>query len=154
MEIFQTFAEISVGILGFTAIVIMFKTEHTKWNESLFQGMISHCIQALVYSILPFILISFELNDKSVWMICSIVLGLITLSQGVMVQFFDRESKITTKRIMLAVTIILALLMTINAAEIGLKLGKGPYLIGITWHIIQSLVIFTMIVTKGSRRSQ
>lgn len=49
IEIFQTLAEISIGILGFTAIVIMFRPHHSKWNNNMYQGMIGHSMQALYY---------------------------------------------------------------------------------------------------------
>lgn len=153
MEIFQTFAEISIGILGFTAIVIMLKSQHSQWNESVFQGMISHCVQALLYSILPFILEAYDCKPETIWICCSLVLGIITMWQGIMVQIFDKQSKQSTKTLMLLFSLGIGVLMFLNVFGVGNAPNKAPYLIGITWHIVQSLVIFIMIVAKGPSNS-
>lgn len=148
MEIFQTFAEISIGILGFTAIAIMFRPYHDNWNNNMYQGMIGHSFQALIYSVLPFVLQAYHCKPSVVWTVCSIVLGTITFFQAVSVMIFDKKANIIAKSIMLVCSITVAILQLLNVLGIGTAQDKGPYIIGISWHIFQSLFIFTMIVTK------
>jgi hypothetical protein len=148
VEIFQTLAEISIGILGFTAIVIMFRPHHSKWNNNMYQGMIGHSMQALVYSLLPFILEAYHCKPNTIWTVGSIVLGSATFTQGVMVSIFDKDAKQSTKILMVVISFIIATLQFLNVFGILSDQEKAPYLVGITWHIIQSLVIFSMIVGK------
>ena len=148
MEIFQSFAEISIGILGFTAIVIMFRPHHDKWNNSVYQGMIGHSIQALLYSILPFILDAYHCKPSTIWMVGSIVLGTATFFQGVLVLILDKESKFRTRLLMCVTSVAMALLQAFNVIGIWSNQEKGPYIIGITWHIFQSILIFSMLVGK------
>lgn len=148
IEIFQTLAEISIGILGFTTIVIMFRPHHSKWNNNMYQGMIGHSMQALIYSILPFILEAYHCKPNNIWTIGSIILGSATLRQGVMVSIFDKDAKKITKLTMVVISMILATLQFLNVFGILSNQEKAPYLAGITWHIIQSLVIFSLIVGK------
>lgn len=146
MEIFQTFAEISIGILGFTAIVIAFRPYHQKWNDKMYQGMIAHSVQVLVYSILPFILEAYHCSEQNIWLIGSIVLGVITILQGFAVLILDKDSKLKVRLITFIFSITAATLQAFNIFDQIPE--KGPYLLGICWHIFQSLVIFSMIVGK------
>lgn len=148
MEIFQTLAEVSIGILGFTAIVIMFKSQHSKWNHEMFSGMIAHGIQAFLYSVLPFILLEYHCSQAITWIICCAVLGTATFLQGTSVAIFDRSSKFITRLIMIATSTAVAALQFLNIFGILSQQEKGPYIIGIVWHVFQALVIFSMIVTK------
>ena len=153
MEIFQTFAEISIGILGFTAIVIMFKADRSEWNHNIFNGLISHSMQALLYSILPFILDAYHCSAETIWLICSAVLGAITFMQGIMVMVADKISSMKIKLMMLTFATTISLLQLFNIIGILTFREKGPYLVGITWHVIQSLIIFSMIVSQRSTNS-
>lgn len=148
MEIFQSFAELSIGILGFTAIVIMFKSQQKGWNKHIFDGMVGHCFQAFLYSILPFILDAFHATQVTNWTVCSIVLGLVTLINGIIVVFVDKTSGKLLKGLMFLSCLILALLQLANITGIWGPPDKGTYIIGITWHLFQAMLIFTMIVTK------
>lgn len=148
MEIFQTFAEISIAIMGFTAIVIMFRPYHDNWNNNMYQGMIGHSFQALIYSILPFVLEAYHCKPAIIWTTGGIVLGSFTFFQGLMVMLFDKNANIITKGIMFIISSFISALQLLNIIGIGSSQEKGPYIIGICWHIFQSLFIFTMIVSK------
>lgn len=148
MEIFQTFAEISIGILGFTAIVIMFRSNHSKWNNYMYRGMIGHSIMALISSILPFILEAYHCVPTTIWTACSIILGIITGTQGIAILIGDKDSKARVKIITFAFASMVAILQFLNVFSILSNRESGPYMIGITWHILQALVIFSMIVGK------
>ena len=148
MEIFQTLAEVSIGILGFTAIVIMFKTQHSKWNHDMFSGMIAHGIQAFLYSVLPFILIEYHCSQSTTWVICCAVLGTFTFLQGLSVATLDRSSRFISRLLMVVISSIVSALQFLNIFGILSQQEKGPYVIGIVWHVCQALIIFSMIVTK------
>ncbi len=148
MEIFQTFAEISIGILGFTAIVIMFRSQHSKWNNNVYKGMIGHCVMALFFSILPFILEAYHCKQPTIWTVGCVLLGSVTSLQGIIVLLTDKESKFSVRMLMFICSSIIGALQFLNVAGILSDQERGPYLIGITWHIFQALVIFSMIVTK------
>jgi len=146
MEIFQTFAEISIGILGFTAIVIVFRPYHQKWNDSMYQGMIGHSIQVLFYSLLPFVLDAYHCNLSTIWMIGSITLGVITFLQGCAVLAMDKNAKLRIRILMFLFSTGIGVLQVENILASNHE--QGPYLIGICWHIFQSLFIFSMIVGR------
>lgn len=148
MEIFQTFAEISIGILGFTSIVIMFKSKHANWNRGIFHGMIGHSIQAVVYSILPFILDAYHCKPATIWMVCSATLGTFTFLQGIGVLVGDKESKLPIRLGMCFFSSLISLVQLFNIIGIWTFREQGPFIVGITWHILQSLIIFSIIVTK------
>lgn len=148
MEIFQTFAEVSIGILGFTAIVIMFKSNHSKWNHDMFSGMIAHGIQAFLYSVLPFILLEYHCKETTTWIVCCAVLGSATFLQATSVALFDRNSGLIPRIIMVILSTVVSMIQFFNIFGIWTNQEKGPYLVGIVWHIMQALIIFSMIVTK------
>lgn len=148
MEIFQTFAEISIAIMGFTAIVIMFRPYHDNWNNNMYQGMIGHSFQALLYSILPFILDAYHCKPALIWTISGAILGSFTFIQGIMVMLFDKKANTITKVLMFLLSSSVAVIQLLNILGIGSHQDKGPYIIGICWHIFQSLFIFTIIVSK------
>lgn len=148
MEIFQTLAEVAIGILGFTAIVIMFKTQHSKWNHDMFSGMIAHGIQAFLYSVLPFILVEYHCSQSTTWVVCCAVLGTLTFLQGISVATLDKNSKFISRLLMVVTSTVVATLQFLNIFGILSQQEKGPYIIGIVWHVFQALIIFSMIVTK------
>jgi|SRR5688500_945919 len=148
MEIFQTLAEVSIGILGFTAIVIMFKSPNSKWNHDMFSGMIAHGIQAFIYSVLPFILIEYHCSPSTTWTVCCTILGTITFLQGISVAIFDKSSKFIIRLVMVTTSTLVAALQFLNIFGLVSQQEKGPYIIGIVWHVLQALIIFSMIVTR------
>lgn len=154
MEIFQTLAEVSIGILGFTAIVIMFKSQNSKWNHDMFSGMIAHGIQAFIYSVLPFILIEYHCTLSTTWTVCSAVLGTFTFFQGISVAVLDRSSKLNTRLIMVITSTTVSVLQYLNIFGIWTQQEKGPYIVGIVWHVLQALIIFSMIVTKKTEEDK
>lgn len=81
-SILYLFAEITIGIAGFIAIVISFKTSQTKWRQgdlNIFFGMLTHCSEALLFSmLLPILSEIFQSSQDSVLMIMSFALGLVT----------------------------------------------------------------------------
>jgi hypothetical protein len=147
MEFLTLFAEISIAILAFTSIVAQFISQNDpNWNKHLFQGMVSHCIMAFVFSCLPFLLNPLVTDIKIVWLISCWLIGLITFSQGIAVMLVDKISNNKTKTIMLIISSAVFFLQLLNIFEIFWKTNEGPYLIGIFWHIMQSLNIFMIFI--------
>jgi hypothetical protein len=146
MELLHTFIESSIAVLAFSAIVAEFRKRSTKgWNVRLYQGIISHTLQAFVYSCLPLLALQFISDERQLWMWCGGFLGLFTFAQGVMVLFVDQSSSIKIRIMMLCLSTLVFLLQLAYIFNL-IESGIGVYLIGVFWHLFQSLVIVCMFI--------
>lgn len=146
MDILQTFAEISITVAGFAAVVVAFRNRnHEKWNLYQFQGMIGHAAFAFVFSCLPFLLTPF-FSEEIMLLTCSALIGVFTLFQGIIATIVDKKSGILIKAELVAGTLFVSYMQYINIMEYYFQLNIGPYLIGIFWHIFQSIIIFTFFM--------
>ena len=146
MELLHTFIQSSIAILAFSAIVAEFRKRSKKGlNVRLYQGIISHTLQAFVYSCLPLLALEFVSDERQLWMWCGGVLGLFTLAQGILVLFVDQSSSIKIRLTMLCLSTLIFLLQLAYIFNL-IESGIGVYLIGIFWHLFQSLVIICMFI--------
>lgn len=146
MELLHTFIQCSIAILAFSAIVAEFRKRSRKaWNVRLYQGIISHTLQAFVYGCLPLLAKEFVSDEKVMWTWCCAVLGILTLSQGALVLVVDRLSALSIRLTMLTLSAFIFLLQLAYILDIT-EAGLGVYSIGVFWHLLQSLVIICMFI--------
>jgi len=75
-------------------------------------------------------------------------MGTIIGTQGFAILLEDKDSKIRIKFFTFLFSTLVAILQFLNVFSILSEHESGPYMIGITWHIVQALIIFSVIVGK------
>ena len=152
MDILLTFAELAVAIGGFAAVIIVFKDRENKpWNRHLFSGLISHVVIAMLSTFTPLILNAFHLEQKVIWGVSSLVLGIWTIIHATSIFLFDKKST----RWLIAYALITGLfcgcLVTLNGFGIYFDRTLDAYLVGIIWHLLQAMLIFAFIMLQSEK---
>ena len=84
-----TLAEISIGLAGFAAIVVLFKRQDSgHWKAShadYFGGMILHAMTAAFFCLLPTVVAVFTSAESVVWSVSSALSGIQILVQTIIV---------------------------------------------------------------------
>lgn len=146
MELLLTFIECSIAVLAFSAIVAEFRKRSKKqWNIRLYQGILSHTIQAFVYSCLPFLINRFVKDEFALWAICGTILGLGTFLQGVIVFFIDKGSSLGIRLWLMFISTVVMILQMSFVLGYGHN-GLAVYLIGVFWHLFQSIFIIAIFL--------
>ena len=92
-DLLSLFAEVTIGIAGFSAIVLAVrgKSVYNAQNRDVFIGMLVHCSQALLYSILPMVCLLIFPAAKVWFWLTLIAAGFTTLHMlGVLIQEWKR----------------------------------------------------------------
>ena len=134
METFHTLAEVAVGFAGFASIAVLFRRgDRNEWSpvDALrYRAMLLGSLFACAFSLLPPLLVSFQIPSSILWASCS---GLLLVYAAWRLTAYSVTRRIARSGtwIPLALTIFLALLQAANI--VGFPLGRGPalYLAGI-----------------------
>jgi hypothetical protein len=150
MDILLTFAEVSIAVAGFAAVVISFvdKTDKT-WNKHMFQGLIGHSMMAFLFSCLPFLLLPFFEDEGIAWRITSSILGSITFLQIILIQIVDKQSPKILRLSLLIHGLPMIFLQVLNITESFFQSNYGPVALGVFWHLAQAGVIFSYFIWEG-----
>jgi hypothetical protein len=155
MDVLILFAEVSIAIIAFTSIVTQFLNfKNEEYNRGMFLGMIVHAALAFVFSALPLVLDSFFTDKNLLLKICSWLIGIITFSQGVTVLSNDRSTRLIFRIVLMIFSAMIFLLQLLNVFGYYDKILPGPYLTGIFWHILQSLIIFMIFIVDSQRKKE
>lgn len=99
-DLLNTLAQISLGTLGFTGVVVALKQSLSKWDDYekiWFQALITTTITALVGSLLPQI-ISIGSNDSNfVWRLSNLGIGIMHVSNLGAIIYKAKKNNIKVK---------------------------------------------------------
>jgi len=75
----ETFAELSIGLIGFAGVVSALGKSrlHIETRSFRIMALLLYSVTALLGSVLPIVLFSFELDPPEAWIISSIVFALV-----------------------------------------------------------------------------
>lgn len=146
MELLYTFIECSIAILAFVSIVAQFKkSSSVQWNKNQYQGIITHSVQAFIYSCMPLLLLQFAISVELAWTICIMALGFVTLAQATGVMIIDRVTKIPIKILMFFLALSVSILQL--SYILGLiKPAVAVYNVGVFWHLFQSVYLIVSFI--------
>ena len=146
-------AELSVGLAGFSSVVVVFRKHASpgSWtpeNAYRFRIMLESSLAGGFFSILPGAISGLGLNSNGLW---SLVSGALLLYLSF--DLFRRTRMIRGFRVNLPLTFtILAFIVvaiTVQILNIGNLLiphGVGPYLFGVSWLVVNSGLMFYILV--------
>jgi hypothetical protein len=157
-EILQTIAEVSVAFAGFTGVVVAFGRRPqpgvSTVNAHAFKAMLASSLQALLFSVLPFLFAASGLSEPRLWRVASafMLLGLLA-GAAVDVYFARRTDPVEWTRFDRAFQVLIPLFGL--AAVIGqlINLFGGvehpfaPYLGGLLFFLFFSSVMFVRLLT-------
>ena len=154
-----TTAEISIAIVGFSAVVIVFRKRGGEALSQVELMLISFLIErgfaALFLSLLPMLLSHLGLSPASVWAASSGTLALYLGIELVRTVSFRRripaeaESELPGRgvsSILAAVIVIVIAVQILSAFEVGLERRAGWYLLGVTSVLGLAAIIFGTII--------
>ena len=150
MEIFQTLAEVSVAMAGFSAIVVMFKRrENDIWRKSdadRFHGMILHSMLAVLFAFLPFAFTNFDIESVVTFRWCSSLLAVVTGLQVVVTSRLESRSSMLVRLQVLIGGAFIALLQATAGLGVFPEQGLGVYFLGVLWHLVQAGGLFVLLI--------
>lgn len=142
-ELLTTIAECAIGFAGFSALVVIIpQLAGEPWRGQMATGlwlMVSWCLTAFVFSLLPLVLVELGLSASKTMRITSGILGVAILVQGGLAGRRDRGLALsgpvqpTERRILVAASfaISISLLLFLNAAGVLPGSRSGWYLTGL-----------------------
>jgi hypothetical protein len=162
-DILETIAELSVAFAGFTGVVVAFgRRPHHQSSEidaHAFRAMLAASLQALFFSVFPFLLAASGLEGSRLWRTSS-ALMLVGLAIGATIDVrfarrADRRSWATSDRILQFA--IPAVGLAAGVAQLANVAGVVPtpfaaYLGGLLFFLLFSAVMFVRLVMASDSR--
>ncbi len=150
MDGFQSLAEVSIAMAGFSSIVVIFKRRETdtwrKADADRFHGMILHSMLAVLFAFLPFAFTSFDIESSNTFRWCSSLLAVVTGLQVIVTSRLEASSSIWTRMQVLIGGVFIALLQAFAGLGFFPELGLGIYFGGVLWHLVQAGALFVMLI--------
>lgn len=148
IERLYSLAEISIGLAGFSAIVVMFRRRDSgTWSPAdadRFNGMVFHAMAAAFFCVLPAIVGVF-VEGPRVWTVCSAVLGLQIVGHAIGVVLLATTGG-WARAMILGGGGAAAGLQALNAFGVAFDHEFGPYEIGVLWHVLHAGFLFLLLV--------
>ena len=156
-EYLYTVAEVAVALVGFAGIVIALRHRQSGLSgrdRSLVTDMVERGLAALFFALLPLLLVFLGLGSASVWPYCSgLLAAYITVAgvRSIRARFVARapvRPAIFYGRFGASGVVILVQLA--NAFDVVLTSGVGWYLLGVTWLLVLSAFVFTLVLRESA----
>lgn len=147
-DLLFSLAELSVGLAGFSAIVVLFRRrESGKWrvgDADRFRGMVLHAMSAALFCIVPAWIAVFVSEPARIWTIASGLLGAdLAFQSSYVLRLPSTEAR---DRIVVAMGYAFAALQALNAFGVGFAREFGPYLAGVLWHVFSAGFLFVYLI--------
>ena len=154
MDTFQTLAEVSIAMAGFSSIVVMFKRrESDTWRKEdadRFHGMVIHSMLAVLFSFLPFAFASFNVDSGITFRWCSSILAIVTGIQVVVSSRLESSSPIWIRLQIVVSGAVIILLQGAAGAGAFAEQALGIYFIGVLWHLFAAGGLFVALIWISS----
>ena len=100
-DLLNTLAQISLGTLGFTGVVVALKHDSADWNnieKISFQALVATTLTALAGSLLPQIIDIALKDDFMVWRLANLGIGILHLTNFIAILFMAKKYNIETSQ--------------------------------------------------------
>lgn len=157
-DVLLAMAEVAVALLGFAAIVSVFRQRDTWRPDGRFWAMVAAGIGTLVFSLLPLPLLFGGMAPASSWQICSVLLGLYALAYcGFLTGRFRRDRasdaapNLSIFLTLLSGSALAGPLLLVSA--LGYLGGPQfwPYLLALVWFQVVTAVFFVRLLVVWLR---
>jgi hypothetical protein len=157
-DVLLSMAEVAVALLGFAAIVSVFRQRDTWRPDGRFWAMVAAGIGTLVFSLVPLPFLFRGIGQTSTWQVCSALLGLYALAYCVFLTIMFRRDLATNSapNIPIFVVVFGGSALTcpfLLVSAIG-YLGDPqfwPYLVGLVWFQIITAIFFVRLLVVWLR---
>lgn len=162
-EAFSTLAEVAIAIAGFSGIVSVFgRRSQGQWSaaeRTRLVGLLIQSFQALLFCVVPFVLLSIPVSESTCWRSLSLLLGITRIGSIVLlfraniaafrIPRSEREISVVLSATFIAGDLLTFVALMANAFAFGVV---WPYLAGIIWLLIQAAALFTRLVVVPTFR--
>ncbi len=155
-SILLTFTQVAVAFVGFAAIVATFRFKEgvsIKKNDAVdLQLIVNTGLVGAFFSVLPLALSSFELQDTSVWALCS---GIMSVNYLAFIFYLSKKVKIskirrkTSKLIVVSyfsIGLLVLVINLMNTFDIIFKREFGPFFISLIYPFSMVGYMFTRLL--------
>jgi hypothetical protein len=157
-EILLTIGEVAVTFAGFAGIVILFlRRDAGTWvaaDVSRFSAMLAFALGALLFSLLPFLLLSAQRSETTTWCVCSVLLALFTALMLVnpiraILRSDSGEFNPSLVAVIVGGSVLSFLVLLSNALGFVFHRGFTGYLAGLFWLVFAASILFARLVYLG-----
>ena len=153
-DILLTLAQISLGLAGFTGIVVAFRQRGVgswpEFEQVRFKYMLELAVYSILFELLPFLVFNLGVNERLTWAICSGLLALWLIWRVVQTVRIAAPVKIRLNKYwfrvyqwgsgITAVTLCVNMFSALGPPQLGL------YLVGLGWMLFYSASLYVRLV--------
>ena len=152
-DVLLSMAEVGVALLGFAAIVSVFRQRDSWRPDGRFWAMVAAGVGILVFSLIPLPFIFGSVAPASTWQICNALLGLYALGYCVLLTGAfqrDRAADSSTNvpvfaSIFVGTAIMCPFLLSCATGGLG-EPSFWSYLVGLVWFQIVTAILFVRLL--------
>jgi hypothetical protein len=157
-DVLLSMAEIGVALLGFAAIVSVFRQRDTWRPDGRFWAMVAAGVGTLVFSLLPLPFLFRGIDPPSIWQTCSALFGLYALGYCVLLTgSFKRDRAASSSSSIPIFAVVFAgsaftcpFLLASAAGYLGAP-SFWSYLVGLVWFQILTTILFVRLLVVWLR---
>jgi len=155
-DVLLTIAELAVAFAGFASVVVLFQhRDPRQWPPAVvvrLRTMIESSLATLFSALFPLILYHFGLSGGMLWTACSLLLALSLAATSAVIWRRSRgplargDLSRPFSATVFAITVLVFVVLLLNAGEVLFHQSFGPYLLGVSWHLVFASLMFLRVV--------
>jgi len=157
-DVLLSMAEVAVALLGFAAIVSVFRQRDTWRPDGRFWAMVAAGIGTLVFSLVPLPFLFRGIAPTSTWQVCNALLGFYALAYCVFLTVMFRRDLATNSAPNVPIFVVVLggsaftspFLLVSATGYLGDPLF-WPYLVGLVWFQILTAIFFVRLLVVWLR---
>ena len=157
-DVLLSMAEIGVALLGFAAIVSVFRQRDTWRPDGRFWAMVAAGVGTLMFSLLPLPFFFGSVATTSTWQTCNALFGLYALGYSVFLTESFRRDRATDSSPNLAVFAVVfggsafaCPFLLVSAAGYFGDPSFWSYLVGLVWFQVLTTIFFVRLLVVWLR---
>jgi hypothetical protein len=160
-DFFLTIAEVSLGLVGFSAVVVALRqirdVERSKFQHFMARMLIEAGFTCLFLALLPLLLELLGVPSARRWQLCCAALGVLLIIMGTAFVFRRRPFvRVSPARpwafyTRVAVNHVLGFTALLSSVGLGFASGPGLYALGIAWlfFVAGLFLILVLLAAEG-----
>jgi len=157
-DVLLSMAEIAVALLGFAAIVSVFRQRDTWRPDGRFWAMVTAGVGTLIFSLLPLPFLFGGIAPTSTWQTCNALLGLYALGYCIgLIGAFRRDQAVEAApnipifAILFGGSALSCPFLRVSAVGFLGDPQFWPYLVGLIWFQILTAILFVRLLVVWLR---
>jgi hypothetical protein len=157
-DVLLSMAEVGVTLLGFAAIVSVFRQRDTWRPDGRFWAMVTAGVGTLVFSLLPLPFLFRSIAAASIWQACNAVFGLYALGYCVFLtgsfrrdRAADSSSNVPVFALVLGGSAVTCPFLLASATGYFGDPSFWSYLVGLIWFQVLTAILFVRLLVVWLR---